>query len=96
MNKLLNRSQRARILFKIDLKSEYNLIRNKEGDEEKSSFKTWYSHYKFLVLPFGIANASETSWNMTRELLHDIINIAVIGYLYNFWVDLGNHKEYSR
>ena len=44
MNELRDRVRGAKIFTKLDLKSGYNLIRIKEGDEWKTAFRTVTPH----------------------------------------------------
>ena len=54
ISELLNRVKGAKYFTKLDLKSAYNLVRIKEGDEYKTAFRTRYGHFEYLVIPFWL------------------------------------------
>jgi hypothetical protein len=41
---------------KIDLRAGYHQVRIKEEDIHKTTFRTQYGHYEFVVVPFGLTN----------------------------------------
>jgi hypothetical protein len=42
---------------KSTLKSRYHQIRMKESNIHKTTFRTYFGHFEFVVIPFGLTNA---------------------------------------
>jgi hypothetical protein len=65
----------------LDLRNAYNLIRIWVGDEWKTAFSTMPGHYKYLVMPFGLANAPSVFQAFVNEVFRDIIGSQMIVFI---------------
>ena len=71
----------ARRFTQLDLTNAYQRMRICEGDEWKTVFRTWYSHYEYQVMPFGLSNASATFQGYVNKIRAKKLDIFVIVYL---------------
>ncbi len=71
----------ARIFTKLDLRSAYNLIRIREGDEWKTAFVTPTGHYEYRVMPYGLANAPSVFQDFMHEVLREFLHQFVLVYI---------------
>jgi len=62
----------------IDLKSGYCQIRMEKADLEKTTMKTKYDFYEFLVMPFGLCNALSTFTTLINLIFHEKLNEFII------------------
>jgi hypothetical protein len=76
----LEKLKHAKVFTKLDLRSEYNNIQIKEGDEWKTAFRTKFGHYKYTVMPFGLTNAPAV-FQRFMNIFRDLLDIYVIVYL---------------
>ncbi|KAK3510406.1 hypothetical protein QTP70_005898 [Hemibagrus guttatus] len=77
----LERLRGATVFSKLDLRSTYNLIRIREGDEWKTAFVTPTGHYEYLVMPYGLANAPSVFQDFMHEVLRDFLHRFVLVYI---------------
>ena len=71
----LNQIRGAKYFTRLDLRSAYNLIRIKDGDEWKIAFRTRYGLFEFLVMPFGLTNAPATCQRFVNDTLREFLNV---------------------
>ncbi|KAK3532389.1 hypothetical protein QTP86_016701 [Hemibagrus guttatus] len=84
----LEQLREAKIYTKLDLRSAYNLIRIKEGDEWKTAFLTTRGHYEYRVMPYGLANAPAVFQSFINEIFRDILNKYVVAYIDDIFFNL--------
>ena len=72
---------RAKQFTQLDLTSAYHQMRIKEGNKWKTTFRTWYGHFKYQVMSFGLSNAPASFKGYISKILAAKLDVFVIVYL---------------
>jgi hypothetical protein len=92
---LLEQLGSAKIFTKIDLKGAYNLVRIKEGDECKITFRIRYGHFEYSVMPFGLTNAPTVFQYMMNDNFREYLDHFVVIYLDDILIYSKNEEEHK-
>ena len=77
----LNRLSRAKIFTKLDIIAAFNKLRKKEGDEELTAFRSRFSLFESLVLPFGLCNGPASFQHFINDTLREYLDDFCRAYL---------------
>ncbi|XP_052001342.1 uncharacterized protein ccser2a isoform X1 [Xyrauchen texanus] len=90
----LEQLRSVKIYTKLDLRSAYNLVRIREGDEWKTAFSTTCGHYEYLVMPFGLSNSPSVFQSFVNDVFRDLLYRCLIVYINDILIYSNSLEEH--
>ena len=72
---LIDQIQGAHHFSKIDLKFGYHQLKVRNIDISKTTFKTMFGHYKFVVMSYGITNSLPSFMDLTNKVSKQYLDL---------------------
>ncbi|XP_068332919.1 uncharacterized protein [Pyrus communis] len=93
---LFDQLRGACVFSKIDLRSGYYQLKISKDDVPKTAFRTRYGHYEFLVMRFGLTNASAAFMDLMNRVFLPYLDRFVIVFIDDILVYSKSKAEHIR
>jgi len=92
---LFDQLQGAGIFSKIDLPSGYHQLKIRREDVPKTTFRTRYGHYKFLVMPYRLANTPAAFMDIMNRVFKEFLDQFVVVFIDDILIYSKSPKEHE-
>jgi len=92
---LMDQLHGSSIFSKIDLRSEYHQILVKADDVQNTAFRSRYDHYEYVVLPFGVTNASTIFMDYMNRIFRPFLDKFVVVFIDNILIYSRTQEEHT-
>ncbi len=99
ISETLDRLSRIKQFTKLDLKNVYHCLRIRREDEWKTTFRTHYDHFKYMIMSFDLINASIIFQTYINKILTELLNNFCVVYLNDiliFFVEKTDHVDHVK
>jgi hypothetical protein len=92
---LLDQLSHAKVYTKIDLRETYNLVRIRKGDEWKTTLKTRYNHFEYVVMPFGLTIVLAIFQHFMNDVFHEYLDNFMVCYIDDIVIFSKNMEDHE-
>jgi hypothetical protein len=95
INDLFDQVGGAKIFSKLYLRSQYHQVTIKDQDINKTTFRTRYGHYDFVVIHFGLTNESATFMCLMNIIFNKYLDKFMVVFIDNILVYSKMEEEHD-
>jgi hypothetical protein len=92
---LFDQLSKAKVFFKIDLRSGYHQIKIHPKDVPKTAFSTRYDLYEYLVISFGLTNAPAHFMYLMNSVFMPELDKLVVAFVDNILIYSENEEDHA-
>ena len=85
----------ARVCSKIDLCTGYHQLRVREADIPKTTFRTWYGHFEFTVIPFGLTNGLAAFMDLIHRVFQPYLDQFLVVFVDDILIYSKSEEEHE-
>lgn len=96
MDDFFDQLKGAIVFSRIDLWSRYYQLQVKELNVSKTTFRTRYDHYEFLVMLFDLTNAPATFMDLMNRVFQPHLDWFIVVFIDDILIYLKNKVEHDQ
>jgi len=83
------------VFSKIDLRLGYHQILVKADDVQKTTFRSRYGHYKYVVMPFGVTNAPAVFMDYMNRIFRPFLDKFIVVFIDDILIYFRTREEHA-
>jgi len=92
---LMDQLHVSSVFLKIDLQSGYHQILVKGDDVQKTTFKSQYGHYDYVVMLFGVTNAPTVFMDYMNRIFRPFLDKFVVVFIDDILIYSKTQQEHT-
>nr|GFB74227.1 putative reverse transcriptase domain-containing protein [Tanacetum cinerariifolium] len=93
---LFDQLQGSSMYSKIDLRSGYHQLRIREEDIPITAFRTWYGHFEFQEMPFGLTNMPAVFMDLMNRVCKPYLDKFLIMFIDDILIYSKNKEDHEK
>nr|GFA50086.1 putative reverse transcriptase domain-containing protein [Tanacetum cinerariifolium] len=93
---LFDQLQGSSVYSKIDLRTGYHQLCIREEDIPITAFRTWYGHYEFCVMSFGLTNTPAVFMDLMNRVCKSYLDKFVIVFIDDILIYSKDKEEHEK
>ena len=95
IDNLFDKLKEARVYSKIYLRTDYHQLRVREAYIPKATFRTWYGHFEFIMMPFELTNAPVAFMDLMHKIFQPYLDQFVVVFIDNVLIYSKSEEEHE-